>query len=395
MKSLPPSSFLLPPFRRGSILVIVMITLLFTVTALIAFMEKAHNDLAVDARSIVANRLRMEAYSAVEVTLAVLEDFRLTDSGLRSTSEGWGDPLGWAGWTPGPGHTVDISFEDESGKIPLVHADATILTNLFESWQMTETDAKHLSDVLLTWMQKNYISSTAFSPDYEQSPVPYDPPLRPLRSFSELASIDFAKDIFYDHGLPNDLWWRFYNDFSIFNYAKPDINGANADVMAAVGQFGDTQQQNVSSYLAGTGNYTTLGQQWFQDTNSLRGVVGAVGNPGAFGTTINALRIHVTVHEGHSQFHLSVVVASQGGARTVQTTATDMRKGASSSASGEAGSAATPTAQASTSQATASPTSAQTAAASAANLQYPFTVLEILENDGIPTPPPAPPPTSK
>jgi hypothetical protein len=367
-----------------------MITLLFTVTALVAFMEKAHNDLAVDARSIVADRLRMEAYSAVEVTLATLEDFREADNGLHSVSEGWGDPLGWAGWTPSDGHTVDISFEDESAKIPLIHANATILNALFTSWGMTDVNAQHLTDSLLTWMQRNYIASTAFSPDYEQSTIPYDPPLRPMRSFSELAAIDYAKDIFYDNGLPNDLWWRFHNDFSIFNYGKPDINGANSDVMAAVGQFGDNQQQNVANYLAGTGNYNTLGQQWFQNTTSLQGVVGAVGNPGAFSTAITALRINVTVHEGHTQYRLSVVVAPQGGARTVQTTATDMKKGTSSSTSGEASTATTLPGQASSATSTAAPTTAQTAAA--INLQYPFTVLEILENDGIPTPPPPPPP---
>ena len=380
---------------RGSILIIVMITLLFTVTALVAFMERARNDLAVEARSVIADRLRMEAYSAVEVTLATLEDFRLADNGLHSTSEGWGDPLGWAGWTPSPGHTVEVAFEDESGKIPLIHVDATLLNNLFANWGMADTDAKHLTDVLLAWMQKNYISTTAFSPDYEQSAVPYDPPLRPMRSFTELASIDFAKDLFYDKGVPNGLWWRFCSDFSIFNYAKPDINGANPDVMAAVGQFGDTQQQSVAGYLTGTGTYSTLGQQWFQDTNALRGVVGAVGNPGSFATTITALRINVTVHEGRSQYRLSCVIAPQGGARTVQTTATDMRKGTSSGTTGEAGSSTTLPGQASTSQSTAAPTTAQTAAAATVNLQYPFTVLEIQENDGIPTPPPPPPPPSK
>ena len=112
--------------KSGSILVIVMVTLIFTATALVMFLEKANNDLAVDARVIVANRLRREAYSAVEVTLATLVDFGLADNGLHSTGEGWGDPLKWAGWTPDPGHTVEVSFQDESAKIPLNHADSAV-----------------------------------------------------------------------------------------------------------------------------------------------------------------------------------------------------------------------------------------------------------------------------
>jgi len=383
---------------NGSVLVIVLVTLLFAAAALVMFMEKANNELAVEARVIIANRLRKDAYSAVEVTLATLVDFGIADSGLHSTAEGWGTPLDWAGWSPDPGNTVEVSFQDESGKIPLIHADATVLNALFQSpsWMMTQTDAQHLTDVLLSWMQQNYIPTNAVNPDYEQSALPYDPPLRAMRTFTELSAIDYAKDIFYDkQGRPNELWWRFTNDFSVYNFAHPDINGANSDVLAAVGQFGDDQQQSVADYLAGTGNYSTLGQQWFQSSTALRGVVGAVGNSASFGTSITALRILVTVHEGpHSQFRLSVLVAPQGGARTVQTTATDMKTGASNSGTGETGSSVSITGQQSATQSTAAPTSAQTAAAAAANIQYPFTILEVLENDQIPTEPPPPPPTN-
>jgi general secretion pathway protein K len=378
----------------GSILVIVIVTLLFAAAALVAFMDKARNDLAVETRSIIADRLRQQAYSAVEVTLATLVDFSTADSGLHSTAEGWGDPLAWAGWEPEPGRKVEISFQDESGKIPLIHADATTLNNLFQYWKMTQTDAQHLTDVLLSWMQQNYIPTNAFNADYDQGDLPYSPPLRAIRSFDELRAIDYAREVFFDKaGRPNDLWWKFVNDFSIFSFTHPDINGANSDVLAAVGGFSDDQQQNLSSYLAGTGNYSTLGQQWFQNSASVRGVVGGTGNSAAFGTTITALRINVTVHEGaHSEFRLSVVVAPSGGARTVQTTATDMRNGASNSGSGETGSAVSVTGQAqSVTQSAASPTSAQTAAAATANLQYPFTILEVLENDEIPVQPPAPP----
>ena len=58
-----------PRQKRGSVLVIVMITLLFATFALITFMEKASVDLLVDQRDAVTRRLRTEAYSALEVTL--------------------------------------------------------------------------------------------------------------------------------------------------------------------------------------------------------------------------------------------------------------------------------------------------------------------------------------
>src|ERR1700685_4466369 len=209
---------------RSSVIVIVLITLVFTAAALTLFVEKAGNDLLVEVRQADAKRLRQEAFSALEVTLAVLEDFRQADNGLHSKGEGWGDPLTWAGWTPSEGRTGDISLTDESGKIPLPHADLPTLTNLFENWQMAPIDAGKLADAIIGWMQSGYIYSTALTPDYGQAQVPYAEPERPMRSFGELAAIDVAKDVFFDeNGAPNGNYWRFVDDCSIFTYQQPDI----------------------------------------------------------------------------------------------------------------------------------------------------------------------------
>ncbi len=381
--------------KRGSILVIVLVTLLFAATALVAFLDKAGTDLLVVSRAATADRLRADGYSALEVTLAVLEDFRRVGGGLHSAAEGWGDPLGWASWEPADGTQVEVSFQDESAKIPLIHVDPAILSNLFQYWQMPQSDAQHLSDVLLAWMQQNYLPSSGIPPDYAQSTPAFDPPMRPMRSYSELAAIDYAREVFFDKaGHPNELWWRFVNDFSLFNYPKPDINGANADVLAGLGQFGDNERQHITDYLSGKGTSraaSPLGQQWFSSTGDVAGVVGTQGNAQAFSSTIAALRIVITVRDGSSRYTVSAVVAPQGGATTVQTTATDVKKGAAGGSSGQTGSSnglnQTPTQTSSTA------TNAQTAAASTAtaNLQYPFTVLEIRENDEILSPPDSPP----
>jgi Type II secretion system (T2SS), protein K len=379
--------------RRGSILIVVLVTLLFAAAALTTFLERASNDLLVEARAQEAARLRPDAYSALEVTLAVLEDFIYADGALHSPTEGWADPLAWAGWEPADGSTVTVSFEDESGKIPLIHADSTSMMTLFESWGMDQGDAQHLIDVLLQWMQQNYTPVTAVENDYEQSAIPYDPPLRAMRSYGELRAIDYARDVFYDAaGRPNQLWWRFRGDFSLFNYRAPDINGANADVLTAVGQFQPSQEQAIADYLAGRSQLSTLGRTWFQGAGDLEPVVGPEGgNIRAFSYTISALRILITVRQGDATYRLSVVVApSSGGARTVLTTATDMQKGASNSGTGETTSASSATGAA---EPTTSPTSSQTSAASTANIKFPFTILEILENDQIPAPPPPPPPS--
>jgi Type II secretion system (T2SS), protein K len=373
---------------RSSVLVLVLVTLVFTAAALTAFVEKAGNDLMVEVRQSDAKRLRQEAFSALEVTLAVLEDFREADNGLHSTAEGWGDPLTWAEWTPSEGRTVDVSFRDESGKVPLAHADLTTLTNMFEAWQMEPADAEKLADAIEGWMVTGYSYTTTLTPDYPDASVPYAEPQRPMRSFTELAAIDDARDFFFDeNGLPNANYWRFVDDFSLFNFPQANANGANADVMAAVGQYTDIQRQHISDFLNGTGQYANDGQQWLQNAAQLSAVAGLGGNAGVFGTTISALRINVTVHDGRSLYRVSVVVSPQGGATTNQTLATNATAAATNA------SPATTTSITATAQPSSTANSATAAAAASQSINYPFTLLEILENDDIPQPPPALPQT--
>jgi general secretion pathway protein K len=380
-----PGTFPRAPLR-SSVIILVLVTLLFTAVAVTAFIEKASNDLLVEVRQADAKRLRQEAFSALEVTLAVLEDFRQADSGLHNQAEGWGDPLGWAGWAPSNGRTVEVAFQDESGKIPLKRADLTTLTNLFEYWQMAPADAEKLADAIEGWMQNGYVYASALTPDYPNAAIPYAEPGRPLRSFSELSAIDVAKEFFFDeNGLPNGYFWRFVDDVSIFNYSQPNANGANADVMAAAGQYTDAQQQHINDYLAGTGQYAQQGQNWFQNSATLATVAGVGGNANAFGTTVTALRINITVHDGRSLYRLSAVVSPQGGATLNQTAATN----ATSAASAPSASTTTSTSITATTQPSSTATGASTAAAASQSINYPFTVLQMLEDDQIPQPPPA------
>ncbi len=380
--------------ERGSVLVIMLVTILFTAFALVAFIEKAGNDLIVEQRYAETRRLRVEAYSALEVTLAVLNEFRQTDNGLHSPAEGWGDPLAFAGYTPTDGRTVDIAFEDESGKISLPRADAPTLSRLFQSWQIAETDADAMADALLGWMQRNHTYTSTFEPDYDQGDLPFVTPGRPMRSYGELADVDKVRDVFYDtDGRPTDFWYRFVDSVSLLNFPRPNINGAKPAALLALGQFELTQQQALSDYLAGTGSYQSQGPGLpFQSPAEAQTVTGPGGNIAAFATTISALRIRVTVHDGTSEFHLAAVVAPPNGATVVQTTATATRAETSASAAGSAAQQQPAQATASQRSPTASARSPQTPAQRALN--YPFTLLEIRENDDIPPPPPPPPPSA-
>ena len=372
--------------ESGSVLIIVLVTLLFTSFALVLFIEQASTDLLVEAREASARRLRREAYSALEVTLATLEDFRQANGALHSPAEGWGDPLGWAGWTPREGCTADVTLQDESGKISLSRVDAGTLTNLFKAWSLKQADAEHLTDALLGWMQPNYVPATGQAPDYEQSALPYLPPARPLRSYSELAAIDYAREMFYDEqGRPNDLWRRFVATFSLYNYQQANLNAATPDVLSAIGFPDLSQQQRFNDFLAGTGTYASQGPSWFTTALQASTVLGSAALPPLAGIQVRALRVNVTIREGREEFRLTAVVAPQGGATIVQTNATSTR----SATSGTTTTVTSTATAASTSTSASSSTS--TAATPPPQLNSPFTLLEIQENPAIPTPPPAVP----
>ena len=376
--------------RRGSVLVIVMVTLLFATFALLAFMEKASVDLLVEQREAVSRRLRTEAYSALEVTLAVLDNFREVGNGLRSPAEGWGDPLAFAGYVPADDRQVEIVFEDESGKISLPRANATVLTALFVNWGVAKNEAEMLADALLGWMKRNHVYATSVSPGYDRGALPYEAPGRPLRSLHELAAIEHARDFFYDNdGRPNDYWRRFADSVSLLDFRQPNLNGAKPDTLAALGQFDASQQEKLGEYLRGAGSYQFTGPGFFQAPKDAQAVAGPAGDTSGFATTISALRITVTVRDGRTEFRTSAVIAvPPNGATSVQETATSTRTQASAA-----------TAQTSTQQQnrpnamTAAPpadATAKGAAPAPRSLRYPFTLLEIRENDEIPALPSAP-----
>jgi len=381
------------PRRRGSVLLIVLVTLVFAASALTLFIEKADTDLLVDIRAADAARLRLEAYSALETIIGVLEDFRIVGNGLHGPAEGWSDPLGFADYQPlEEGNTVEVALEDESAKIPLYSAKPEVLTDLFKYWQVPQDQADQLTDALLGWMKKDYVETSTNSPrlaDYEGTALPFDPPFRSLRSFSELSAIEgVVRSSFFDeNGQPNDLYRHFTDTFSLYRFKAPNINGNKLEPLLAQSIYDDQQQQRVTEYLTGAGTYQTQGPGFFKTTRTVAAVAGGQPAKLGYGTTVAALRITVTVRHGRASFQLTAVVAPQGGATVVPASNVTSTTTTTTDSSG--------TATTNTTDQAAQPSAGQTAVTPTAvpvttDLKYPFTFLEIRENDKPVLPPPAP-----
>ncbi len=378
--------------RRGSVLLIVLVTLVFATSALLLFIEKASTDLLVPIREADASRLRVEAYSALETTLAVLEDFREVAEGLHSPAEGWGDPLGFAGYEPAEGRTVEVTLEDESAKLPLPSVKPEVLIALLKYWQVPQTDAERIADSLLGWIKKDYTPTAIGAPtaqDYDSASLPFAPPGRSLRSFAELASIEGVRQAFFDEsGNPNELHQHFIDTFSLYRYNAPNINGARLEPLLAQEIFDEQQLRRVNEYLTGAGTYQTQGPGFFKSTRSIAAVAGGQPSKLGYGMTVQALRITIIVRQGLSSFRLTTVVAPAEGAKVVpasNATTTDADPADASSST----SSATATKQTAQPAAPSASTSPATAVPKAVDLKYPFTFLEIRENDKTVPPLPA------
>jgi hypothetical protein len=365
--------------RRASVLVVVLVTLVFATTALLLFIERASTDLIVHVRDADRLRLRQEAYSALETTLAVLVDFQEVLGGLHSPAEGWSDPLEWADYEPQEGHEVTIEFVDESGKLSFSKVDFQTWFDLFVSWGAQESDAELWADSLLGWTQEDYVPVSFDAPeakDYERDVIGFIPPQRPLRSMSELKAIENIREVFFDEtGRPTSFYNRFVDSVSLFEYDAPNLNSAPESVLAALGKYDENQQSLLSDYRNSEGIYRGRSSGYFTSADEVSSILGEGGVAPGFGAEIQALRINITVRQVSASYRLSVVVAPPNGAKLVAAPAIPRKKSSSQEETEE----------------TVEPERASSVAEQIANedndgdepidLEYPFTLLEIREID--------------
>jgi general secretion pathway protein K len=356
--------------NRGAVILLVLVTVFLAAFLMTRFIQRAGTELLADAHAVDQDRLRIEAYSALEVTLAVLADFRTLDSTLYGPAQGWDDPLHYAGYEPAGKKTVEISFEDESGKISLPMVDQATLQLLFEQSGLARAEAEKASDALLVWMRKDYapVSLDNDPQRYERADPPHKPPQRALESWDELAAVEHVREYFYDEsGRPNDRWRWLAANASLFSFSGVNLNSATAGALAVSG-LSASQATSLDHYFhAANGSGAP---RYFRSAAEAASVAGVAGGAGRLGAEVQVLRINVTVRDGAAVFRMSAVVAPPG----APVAAPALTKADPAAPAKPA--AVTPT--------------ADNVPAPRKKLDYPFRVLEIQE-DLAPAEPPAEP----
>src|SRR3954471_10795910 len=127
--------------HRGSVIVVVLALITMAAFLINRFVERTMTEMLVESRARIADRLRSDAHSALEATLAVLADYQAADNGLRSPAQGWGQPLIGLDLPSRPGTTVEVQFEDETGRPSLPRLQAADLVTLGRFLGLKENDA--------------------------------------------------------------------------------------------------------------------------------------------------------------------------------------------------------------------------------------------------------------
>jgi type II secretory pathway component PulK len=352
-------------FRQGSIIIFVMGMIFLLSMLLVQFLEQILPHIQMNAMKNSENDLRRVAYSSLEVTLAVMSEYAQYDNALYAPTQGWNDPLGVAG-VEYPDATVTIEFQDETGKLPfssLYNDDVTfkvILNDLgFDDYTSTE-----LVDKFQDWVDDDDLvrPDGAENDYYLDAPIPYEPANAPISSMQELALIGGFREAFFDiSGHPNELYHTFSSLFSAVNDSSVNINTANPGLFT-MGEEGMTyEQQPFWEYLAGDdGVRGTADDRYMSDLSQVPESIKSAIPGVSVSNKIGWLNVIIRAQRGLSVFELRALISMSGAFPSNQNTTYDRFNREEQVFSVEDDSERTTEIR---------------------NLNYPFTVVEIHENE--------------
>lgn len=407
--------------RRGSVIVVILVLITLASLLLARFMEDNSLELAMATREVDKSRLRNEAMSELELTLAVMAEIRSIDlNKIHAPSQGFDDPHAYSGIPLRDGLEVSYEFEDESGKLPLSTLDKNTLIQILYSLGQEQRDAERVADALVAWTSKKYesIEEDATDAAYQRAKLSFKPARRPLRSFEELRTIGVAKDFFFDaDGNPTELLQAFKECVSLYTFGDTNINTASDALLLAQGL--DERQVGLIREKQDTQKKRIVGAPpYFRVTSEVRQLIGTAGSLQRFDDEVHLMWIRITVKEGQAKCRISALVAVRDDvtfttpvADPLTTPAVDALTGtttargfsantaASTSSTGVAGNTKAPAALGLTgakTQTALTPgvvlntTSAVTLGGRTAgtSINYPFQILEWREDNGAPRPQP-------
>lgn len=386
-----------PAARRGSVIVVVLVTLMLASLMLVKFMESSAVELTLATRQADRDRLRADAYSALETLLAVMAEVKAVDEKLNAPEQGWGDPYTYAGETPREGVTVTYTFTDESGKASLPKLKFEDMVELAQVLGLGEPDARRFADGLYAWMTADHTPQDidAEASRYEREDPPITVPKRSLRSWDELRAVRVAREYVYDEdGALTPFGAALRENISLYSFEGSNVN-ALAPALGTAHGWDATQAEQLAGYKAGTGSRPAGAPPWFRSTDELTPVLGANADVEGLGAEVKLLRVEISVKEGAATMKLVAMIAVDDSVElpAVAKGAEENQPGAGAEAGAGTGTGGNNTRQGNgqrnsrrsgSGQGTGQQSGGGGQSTSEEKLNYPFGILEVIETSGPP-----------
>ena len=277
----------------------------------VSLVEYTTRAVRVSASSTWERDLRLDAYSALYASVAVLKEYEKIDGGLFSAERGWGEPLKDGRITFPDGSLVTVKITDESGKLPLSALDSSSLQKIFEEMDIPASDAQEMADCIVDWRDAD--DGKSFSgaeyEDYDTNAV--KPPNRHISSLDELKYVKKVQEVFFDeNGNPNDLFKTFASGVSTELFEKTNLNSASpATLKMMLDIEAKDYDDSLYSALRGESGQVSDGIVWVKNATELssRGATEIPVRNAVYKSRL--LKIEITVKRGVGEYYLCAFYA--------------------------------------------------------------------------------------
>ena len=258
--------------KRGAILVFVLGLVVLLGTLCLRLMEETIHELRHVSQFHKRDDLRLHAYSLVDITVGVLNEFRTLDGNILKTGGGWENPIEWSGLQPfDPKVKWAVSLRGESGKLPLFSTDPKILKEIFaimqagERGMVDESNGQPFYDAWKDWEDADGNEREEGAEDgfYEDMDPPYYTAGQKVKSFEEFRMIKgfgydpnnpYESGLFFDEfGNETENMRNFRSSFSFYHEGKVNICESSPFLLGYICDDDESLMQEVSEWTPGDG----------------------------------------------------------------------------------------------------------------------------------------------
>lgn len=302
--------------KRGGILIYMLGVIVLVGMIVTEFLIETAGEIRYRGQVLAKEDLKIIGYSALQISLGVLNEIKTVDKKLYSPYQGWGNPLDYAKITFPEAYKVNITINDETGKISLYQQDQVPLDRLLRALGVDFTRVESLKSSLTKWLNES--KEVAYGNLVGKKKGPKGPKAsaqitdtdtlsqseeeekleqaeRRILNLLDLQEIEPYGEVFFDEdGRSNELFREFSKYVSIYHNEPVNINTAPSFIKDAL--FGSE------------GFGFTESTKYYRSINEFNSSAGASIQKMSVGIESVILNIGIEVTRGPVRYYLNAIV---------------------------------------------------------------------------------------